>query len=88
MIFNRKKGKIHFKCCFSLCSQGSAKMVLRGGKHPSELKDDVCSPGGTTIDAIHELEKGGFRKCLIEAVEAACNKARRLNDALLYSTKK
>ncbi|PIK34408.1 putative pyrroline-5-carboxylate reductase 1, mitochondrial [Apostichopus japonicus] len=37
---------------------GSAKMVLHGKKHPSELKDDVCSPGGTTIDAIHELEKG------------------------------
>ncbi|XP_788839.1 pyrroline-5-carboxylate reductase 1, mitochondrial [Strongylocentrotus purpuratus] len=67
---------------------GSAKMVLRGGKHPSQLKDDVCSPGGTTIDAIHELERGGFRKCLIEAVEAACNKARRLNDAMLYSNKK
>ena len=45
-------------------------MVLAGDKHPSELKDDVCSPGGTTIDAIHELEKGGFRRCLIEAVEA------------------
>nr|XP_054748409.1 pyrroline-5-carboxylate reductase 1, mitochondrial-like [Lytechinus pictus] len=67
---------------------GSAKMVLGSGKHPSELKDDVCSPGGTTIDAIHELERGGFRRCLIEAVEAACNKARRLNDSQLYSTKK
>ncbi|XP_033640360.1 pyrroline-5-carboxylate reductase 2-like [Asterias rubens] len=58
---------------------GSAKLVLQGDKHPSELKDDVCSPGGTTIDAIHQLEKGGFRKCLIEAVEAACLKAKELN---------
>lgn len=66
---------------------GSAKMVLAGDKHPSELKDDVCSPGGTTIDAIHELEKGGFRRCLIEAVEAACMKARRLNESQLYSKK-
>ncbi|XP_071854740.1 pyrroline-5-carboxylate reductase 1, mitochondrial-like [Apostichopus japonicus] len=67
---------------------GSAKMVLHGKKHPSELKDDVCSPGGTTIDAIHELEKGGFRKCLIEAVEAACLKARKLNEQNYYNNKK
>ncbi|XP_022102744.1 pyrroline-5-carboxylate reductase 2-like [Acanthaster planci] len=58
---------------------GSAKLVLQGRKHPSELKDDVCSPGGATIDAIHELERGGFRKCLIEAVEAACLRAKELN---------
>lgn len=67
---------------------GSAKMVLHGKKHPSELKDDVCSPGGTTIDAIHQLEKGGFRKCLIEAVEAACLKARLLNEQNYYNNKK
>ncbi|XP_072175882.1 pyrroline-5-carboxylate reductase 1, mitochondrial-like [Diadema setosum] len=67
---------------------GSAKMVLAGEKHPSELKDDVCSPGGTTIDAIHELEKGGFRRCLIEAVEAACLKARKINENQLFSHKK
>ncbi|XP_041473883.1 pyrroline-5-carboxylate reductase 1, mitochondrial-like [Lytechinus variegatus] len=66
---------------------GSSKMVLTGGKHPSQLKDEVCSPAGTTIDAIHELEKGGFRRCLIEAVEAACLKARRLNAMQLYDKK-
>lgn len=66
---------------------GSAKLVLESGKHPSELKDDVCSPGGTTIEAIHELEKGGFRTCLIEAVEAACLKARTLNELSAFSRK-
>lgn len=63
-------------------------MVLHGKKHPSELKDDVCSPGGATIEAIHQLEKGGFRKCLIEAVEAACLKARRLNEQNYYNNRK
>ncbi|XP_072042146.1 pyrroline-5-carboxylate reductase 1, mitochondrial-like isoform X1 [Amphiura filiformis] len=66
---------------------GSAKLVLESGKHPSELKDDVCSPGGTTIEAIHQLERGGFRKCLIEAVEAACLKARTLNEMSAFSRK-
>ncbi|XP_072176115.1 pyrroline-5-carboxylate reductase 1, mitochondrial-like [Diadema setosum] len=66
---------------------GSATMVLGGNKHPSQLKDEVCSPGGTAIDAIHELEKGGFRHCLIEAVEAACLKARKLNALLQFQKK-
>ncbi len=54
---------------------GSAKMVLDTGRHPGDLKDMVCSPGGTTIEAVSELESHGFRSALIEAVRVCTNKA-------------
>ncbi|XP_033727520.1 pyrroline-5-carboxylate reductase 2-like [Pecten maximus] len=57
---------------------GAAKMVLETGKNPGQLKDEVCSPGGTTIAAMHKLEKGGFRGALMDAVEAATLKASEL----------
>jgi pyrroline-5-carboxylate reductase len=57
---------------------GSARMVLETGKHPGELKDMVTSPGGTTIEGVHELEKGGVRAALINAVRAASDKSRKL----------
>ncbi|MEG1409530.1 MAG: pyrroline-5-carboxylate reductase [Terrisporobacter sp.] len=57
---------------------GSAKMVLDTKKHPGELKDMVCSPGGTTIEAVRVLEEKGFRSAIIECMKACVNKARGL----------
>ncbi|MDD3744992.1 MAG: pyrroline-5-carboxylate reductase [Anaerostipes sp.] len=57
---------------------GSAKMVLETGAHPGELKDAVCSPAGTTIEAVRELEKSGFRSSVMEAVNAASEKGKEL----------
>ena len=48
---------------------GSAKMVLESGRHPSQLRDDVCSPGGTTIEAVCALDMSGFEGIVMEAVE-------------------
>lgn len=48
---------------------GSAKMVLETGKHPGELKDMVCSPAGTTIEAVRTLEERGFKSAIFEAMK-------------------
>lgn len=57
---------------------GSAKMVLDTGKHPGVLKDMVCSPGGTTIEAVRVLEEKGLRSAVFEATRACIKKAREL----------
>ncbi len=54
---------------------GSAKMVLETGMHPGQLKDQVCSPGGTTIKAVEALEKSGFRYSIINAMNECTAKA-------------
>ncbi|MBQ4313011.1 MAG: pyrroline-5-carboxylate reductase [Clostridia bacterium] len=57
---------------------GAAQLVLSSGKHPGELKDAVCSPGGTTIAGVHALEEGAFRSCAINAVTAAYKRTKEL----------
>ena len=57
---------------------GSAKMVLETGKHPGELKDMVCSPAGTTIEAVRVLEEQGFRGTVMDAVTACIDRSRKL----------
>lgn len=57
---------------------GSAKMVLETGMHPGVLKDQVCSPGGTTIEAVKVLEEKGFRGVVMDAVQACIDKSSKL----------
>jgi pyrroline-5-carboxylate reductase len=57
---------------------GAARMVLETGQHPGALKDMVTSPGGTTIEGLHELEKGKLRGTVMSAVRAATEKSRKL----------
>ncbi|XP_011878601.1 PREDICTED: pyrroline-5-carboxylate reductase 1, mitochondrial [Vollenhovia emeryi] len=61
---------------------GAGKMVLETGQHPGQLKDEVCSPGGTTINGIHVMEVGGVRGSMMNAVEAAVNKTNELTSRI------
>jgi pyrroline-5-carboxylate reductase len=63
----------------TLC--GAAKMVLETGEHPAQLKDAVTSPGGTTIAGLHELERGGLRGVLMDAVRAATERSQELGSS-------
>ncbi len=71
------------KIAYRLAAQavmGSAKMVLETGLHPAELKDQVCSPAGTTIEAVRSLEKSGFRYSIIEAMSECTARAHKLDE--------
>lgn len=59
---------------------GSAKMVLETGMHPGILKDMVCSPGGTTIDAVCELERTGFRASVESAMRVCGEKSKKMTE--------
>jgi pyrroline-5-carboxylate reductase len=67
---------------------GSAKLLLDTGEHPGRLKDMVTSPGGTAIAGLHTLESGGLRRTLIDAVEAATNRAAQLGEIMAAKMRK
>ena len=57
---------------------GTAKLMLERDVHPAVLKDMICSPAGTTIEAVASLEESGFRSSLIQAMEACRSKTHSL----------
>ena len=57
---------------------GTAKLIMETGKHPGEIKDMVCSPAGTTIEAVRLLEERGFRSAVIECMDACAEVSKKL----------
>ena len=60
---------------------GAAQMVLQTGDHPATLRDNVTSPGGTTIAGLEQLEKHGLRNALLQAVRRATERSKELAKA-------
>ena len=58
---------------------GAAQLCIESGKHPGELKDAVCSPGGSTIAGVAALEQGSFRATVIDSVESAYKRTKELS---------
>ena len=76
------KNGVDRKSAYLLAEQsvlGTAKLLLETGLHPAELKDMVCSPAGTTIEAVAALEQSGFRNAVLDAVEACTKKAMEMS---------
>ena len=72
------RGGLPRRLCYdAVCAavEGTARLI-QSGKHPAALKDEVCSPAGTTIEGLVALEKGGFRGALMDAITACIAKAR------------
>jgi pyrroline-5-carboxylate reductase len=70
------------KQAYKLAAQavlGAAKMVLETERHPGELKDDVCTPGGATIEAVATLEQEKFRSAILTAMDQCTNKSKQLS---------
>ena len=77
------KSGIPSEISYKLAAQavlGSAKMVLESGLHPAVLKDQVCSPAGTTIEAVEALERNGFRYCLMDAMNECTKRAEEISE--------
>ncbi len=75
------KGGMQRKQAYRFAAQtvmGSARLMLESGRHPAELKDMVCSPGGTTIEGLEVLEQNGFRAAVMEAIGACVEKSKKL----------
>ncbi len=75
------KGGMQRKQAYRFAAQtvmGSAKLMLETGRHPAELKDMVCSPGGTTIEGVEELKSDGFTGDVMKAIDACVDKTRKL----------
>lgn len=68
--------------------KGAGELYLNSGIHPAALKDTVCSPGGTTIAGVAELEKGGVRASMINAIGAATVRGEELGKAAAAAAKK
>lgn len=67
---------------------GAAQLTMQGEKHPAALRDDVCTPGGMTIEGVYEVERSGARAALMKAVVVTAEKGKLLTDKIAQELKK